>query len=45
MSDHASKIVWFVLRTGASKEEAKKWLTEADWKIQNAVDAYRGRLQ
>ena len=32
-----AKIVWFSLRTGCSKEEAKKWLITAKWKIDKAI--------
>lgn len=35
--ERASKIIWFCLRTGAGDEEAIKWLEEAKWKIEIAI--------
>jgi hypothetical protein len=32
-----AKIVWFVMRTGSSHEEAKKWLAEAKWRMEVAI--------
>lgn len=37
MSEREAKIKWFCLRTGASEEDAKKFLENAKWKIDNAV--------
>lgn len=41
MSNRDAKIRWFCLRTGASEEEAKKFLKNAKWKIDNEVKERR----
>jgi N-acetylmuramic acid 6-phosphate (MurNAc-6-P) etherase len=39
--DQQVKIIWFVARTGCSQEEARKWLVEAKWRMEIAIQNRR----
>jgi hypothetical protein len=39
--ERETKINWFMLRTGSDREEAIKFLSITNWKIENAVQERR----
>lgn len=43
--DQQAKVTWFRLRTGCDQSEAEKWLKEAKFKIDIAIDLRRLHYQ